>query len=103
MIRDPIKMTDEKFTKYYSEILEDGKHFAFANSTDEAIIICNRLNWLNKFKNKFKQLSTDAHNYLRCYEKAISELYDKYPDDSQECKVLDELDELYSKYEKDVG
>ena len=94
---------NNKFTKHFSEILENKKHLAFANSTDEAIIICNRLNSLDEFKNKFKQLSTDAHNYLRCYEKAISELYDKYPEDSAECKILDELDELYSKYEKDVG
>lgn len=41
-------MTDEKFTKYYSEILEDGKHLAFANSSKDAEIICNKLNELNK-------------------------------------------------------
>lgn len=70
---------------------------------DDLEEICKELNSLNNFKNKFKRLSTDAHNYLRCYERAFEELYDKYDVGSDEHKVLDELDELYCKYEKEVG
>ena len=93
-------MTNEKFI-----LLDTGLDFSIKDTetkeilTDEEIV--KKLNDLHRFKNKFKALSTNAHNFLKCYEKAIEELYDKYPN-GPERQVLDELDELYSKYENEV-
>ena len=55
-----------------------------------------------RFKERFRDLSYNAHNFLRIYDQVIEELYDKYPTGSRERKVLDELEDLYARYEKEL-
>lgn len=88
-------------------VLDTKKLINYNLKNDEEI--CDLLNDLDAeilrvidFKNRFKNLSSNAHDFLRCYEKAIEELYDKYPLDSKEHNLLDELDDLYCKYENEV-
>ena len=85
-------------------IVSNNKKFGMFDKLErkQVIRVIEELNKLDIFKNKFKRLSTDAHNYLRCYERAFEEMYDKYEIGSDEYKVLVELDELYCKYEKEV-
>ena len=88
--------------------------------TDEYLnsipLLLNKLNELDKenkvltekldnckvMKERFKDLSSDAHNFLNCYEKAINQVTEEYKDNQEVTIALDKLDEYYSRYENEV-
>lgn len=90
------------------------------NETNEYLnsipLLLNKLNDLDKenkvltrkldnckvMKERFKDLSSDAHNFLNCYEKAIKEVTEEYKDNRDVMIALDKLDEYYSRYENGV-
>ena len=59
-------------------------------------------NYLLESRNKWRKRAFTNLAYSNCYEQAIETLYKKYKDDSKIISLLDELNELYSEYEKGV-
>lgn len=57
---------------------------------------------LTELKNRCCANSHNAHQFLRCYEKAVNDLEDEYEDNPVAMEVLDKLDEYYTKYERMV-
>ena len=102
-------MITKRFTEIVStQIIHDNKtgrdwHGLMEDGFVELINELNEENMKNiRFKERFKDLSYNAHNFLRIYDQVIEELYDKYPTGSRERKVLNELEDLYARYEKEL-
>ena len=102
-------MSVKRFKEIVStQIIRDNKtgrdwHGLMEDGFVELINELNEENMKNiRFKEKFKDLSHNAHNFLRIYDTVIEELYNKYPGGSCERKVLDELEDLYTAYEKEL-
>ena len=64
--------------------------------------ISDLLNALHEHKTRCCANSHNAHNFLRCYEKAINDLTEEYRDNPIAKEVLKKLDEYYDKYEQMV-
>lgn len=102
-------MSEKRFTEIVStQIIHDNTtgrdwHGLMEDGFVELINELNEENMKNiRFKERFRDLSYNAHNFLRIYDQVISELYNKYPTGSHERKVLDELEDLYARYEKEL-
>ena len=102
-------MITKRFTEIVStQIIRDNKtgrdwHGLMEGGFVELINELDEENMKNiRFKERFRDLSYNAHNFLRIYDTVIEELYDKYPAGSCERKVLDELEDLYARYEKEL-
>ena len=101
-------MITKRFTEIVStQIIHDNKtgrdwHGLMEDGFVELINELNEENMKNiRFKERFRDLSYNAHNFLRVYDKVINELYSKYTTGSCERKVLNELEDLYARYEKE--
>ena len=102
-------MTEKQYrlNKWGTRLLKNNRPlFDWTNESDEIVELINELDEENmkniRFKERFRDLSYNAHNFLRIYDTVIEELYDKYPGGSCERKVLDELEDLYARYEKEL-
>ena len=59
-------------------------------------------NYLLESRDKWRNRAFTNMAYTNCYETAIETLYDKYKNNPEKIKLLDEINELYAELEKTV-
>ena len=59
------RMTTKRFTYYKCEILDDGKHFAYAYSEYNAEDICEKLNDLCEVLNELNDKNKELKEFIR--------------------------------------
>lgn len=69
---------------------------------DGKIINITSNNQLLESRDKWRNRAFTNMVYTNCYETAIETLYDKYENNHEKIRLLDEINELYSKLEKTV-
>ena len=103
-------MTD-KFEIFPQNVTKDGtliiikKGMKLYNINDIVKLLhklTEKNNNLKKRNNRWKSQSHNAHQFLKCYEKAINDLEKEYDNNPVAREVLTKLDKYYTKYENRV-